>query len=187
MTRIFYFFILTSDILILISGLLLLRRRGWRGGLCSLIRSTETGVVVASEAGIIGPAKAGTASHSRRRAERTVISRLSGLSRLPGLQGVLGKHRQGLVGPFDQAAAVECRIVDKLPLVVFFLVVIFADRVFLAEAHHAHDGSAAEDRRRKLIAGSGESVRVLVGDALPRRGRIGRIRSCALIARALVR
>jgi len=65
--------------------------------------------------------------------------------------------------------------------------VVLADRVLLADAHHAHDGATAEDRRGKFVAGSGKSVRVLVGDALARRGRIGRIRACALIARALIR
>ncbi|SRR5258708_2110565 len=49
-----------------------------------------------------------------------------------------------LVGSLQEPTAIRRRVVNELPVIVFFLVVEFADRIFLAAAGHAYYRATAE-------------------------------------------
>lgn len=95
-------------------------------------------------------------AESRGLSERTAVV----APRLCAIQRLRSKSLQlqlWLIGRGDQAATRFVHgIVDKLPLVVFPLLVELANRVLLDHAGHAHDGAADHER---LAARSGVSLR----------------------------
>ena len=73
-----------------------------------------------------------------------------------------------LVRRCDQKAAIERRVIHKLPLIVFLLVIEFADRPVFAQTRHAHNRRAAERCRSQSAArNSGDSI----GGSAPARTR----------------
>jgi hypothetical protein len=83
---------------------------------------------------------------SIRLAEGTVVcARTSGLPVLARLSQLISKALQiWLVRRGDESAAVGGRIVYKLPLVVFVLVVVLVKCVVFAGAGYAHDWASAK-------------------------------------------
>src|SRR5712672_2538920 len=79
--------------------------------------------------------------HSRRRFTHSTSE--AAIASVNILYTLLPLQRR-LVRSLQQASAIGSRIVDELPVIVFFLVVEFADRIFLAAAGHAYYWATAE-------------------------------------------
>ena len=66
-----------------------------------------------------------------------------------------------LVRPLDQSPAVGRRIINKLPFVIFFLVIELTDaRIFLVGAGHSHDWTATESYARQFVLRGARAIGV---------------------------
>src|SRR5579862_155641 len=132
-----FFHLLNTDLLL--RWRILLRRILW----LRLIHVVEPS---ASRRGIVLRVSKAVAEAIAEAAAVPVLSVLTILSVDLAVQILLSAHHldRRLVRGGDQETLIKGGIVDKLPLVIFFLVIVFANRRVLAGAGDSDDGCAAK-------------------------------------------